>query len=173
MSAVGKQSFFLFVVACNVALAAEGRITPWILADAALSAAFVPAAQWLGFVVAWRWRIRSSQEDAFTPAFSRFLDGNSSWLWWLCAIAVVVALVPPRSLGPWVIFIETGALIPFSLGVFADIYWLRAERGRSLHQARVDVLLQRAVSWGCGIAWFFGIAIWYGLEDRIAVWLRS
>lgn len=173
MNALTRQGVFLCVISCTVALAAEGRITPWIVADAAVSSAFVPAAQWLGFLVAWHLRLRAAGHSAFAPTFARFLEHNQPWLWWWCSIAVVVSVIPPRALGPWVTLMWIGALIPFALGLRDDLRWLRTERGRTLVDARWDVVCQRAVSWGAGIAWFYGIAIWYGLEDRIHVWLRS
>jgi hypothetical protein len=170
VSVIRRQFFFLCVVGCAVSLGAEGRVTPWLVFDASVSAAFMPACQLLGFFVVWRARPlwgRAERSDVHA-----FLDGNAAWLWWWCAAAATAAFVPPRSLSPWLALLPLSALLPFVWSVIADVRWLRGE-GRTPRQAAADVCALRTVTWGAGIAWFFGIAIWYGEVPKLAAWWRA
>src|SRR5439155_16115208 len=83
---VRRQLLLLFVVACVMSLAAEGRLVPWLVLDAAVSAVFMPVFQLLGFALVWRMRI--ARAPAREHDVLRFLDGNLPWLWWWCAVAV-------------------------------------------------------------------------------------
>jgi hypothetical protein len=167
VSVVRRQFFFLFVVGCAVSLGAEGRVVPWLVVDGALSAAFMPAFQLLGFVIVRR--ARMSRRRAERRDVRAFLDGNGVWLWWWTLAAVAAAFLPPRSLGPWLLPLILSALIPIVWSVVSDLRWLRGE-GRTARQAAADVCALRAVTWGAGIAWFFGIAIWYGEVPKLAAW---
>lgn len=171
MSPVLRRSiFFLFIVGCVVSLGAEGRLVPWLALDAAVSAAFMPVVQLLGFAVIWR--IRIARAPARERDVLRFLDGNTAWLWWWCIAAIPAALVPPQSLGPWIRAATFSTIMPIAWTVRQDARWLRADHGRTARQAALDVVGLRLVTWGAGIAWFFGIAIWYGELPKLAVWWR-
>lgn len=165
---VRRQLFLLFVIASAVSLGAEGRLVPWLALDVAVSAAFIPVVQLAGFYVIWRMRI------AGTPAREgdvlRFLEGNGPWLWWWCAVAVPAALVPPQALGPWIFWANVSVLVPIVLGARQDWRWLRSDQGRTPREAGVDVVALRFVSWGAGLAWFFGIAVWYGELPKLVRW---
>ena len=170
MSVIRRQLFFLFVVGCAVSLAAEGRVVPWLVIDASVSAAFMPAFQLLGFYVIWRLCLhtrRAERRDVLA-----FLDGNAPWLWWWCVAAAVAGCVPPRSIGPWLLPALVSVLIPLVWSVAADVRWLRGEQGRTSRQAAVDVSVLRLVTWGTGVVWFLGIAIWYGEVPKLAAWWR-
>lgn len=170
MSVIRRQLFLLFVVGCAISLAAEGRIVPWLVLDAGVSAAFMPVFQLLGFYVIWRSRIRTRRA---TPGdLLAFLDGNAAWLWWWCAAGAVAAVVPPRSPGPWIVLVLLSALLPIVWSIVTDVKWLRRAQGRTGSDAAADVCALRAVTWGAGVAWFFGIAIWYGEVPKLAAWWR-
>lgn len=171
MSVVRRQFFFLFVVACAVSLAAEGRLAPWLVLDAGVSAAFMPAIQLLAFFVIWRVRIQGrsvTSNDALA-----FLDGNTPWLWWWCAFAAMVAFVPPRSLGPWMTLVWVSLPIPFAWGAVRNFRWLRFGYGRTSREAAIDVCVLRLVTWGAGLVYFFGIAVWYGEVPKVLAWWHA
>lgn len=168
MSVIRRQIFFLLVVATAVSLAAEGRVTLWLLADASVSAAFMPVFQLLGFVVAWRLRVRGAWPR--TRDVAGFLDGNTAWFWWWCAIAILVSIAPPRSMGPAVLLAFLAALVLLGATSKRDWQWLRAGYGRSDREAALDIAAMRLVTWGLGVLWFFGIAIWYGEVPKVVAW---
>ena len=165
---IRRQVFFLFVIGCALSLAAEGRVVPWLVLDAGVSAAFIPACQLLGFYALSRARL--NQRHAAARDVLAFLDGNTAWLWWWCAAATVAACVPPRLIGPWIWPAMLSTLIPLVQGVVADARWLRLAHGRTPRHAVVDICVLRLVTWGTGVAWFFGIAIWYGEVPKLAAW---
>lgn len=162
--------FFLFVCGCGISLAAEGRLVAWLVFDGAMSAAFIPAVQLAAVLLVWRMRIGATGPR--TSDLLSFLDGNAPWLWWWCAMAIAIAFVPPRSIGPWILVIFGSLLVPIMSGVIADARWLRVSRGRTAPQIIVDIALLRLVGWGAGVVWFFGFAIWYGELPKLAWWPR-
>ena len=168
---IRRQLFFLFIVASAVSLAADGRVTPWLVLDAGVSAAFMPVIQLLAFFLIWRVRIRRARATASDTL--GFLDGNAPWLWWWCAFAVVVAFVPPRSLGPWTTLMWVSVPVPFAWSAARDVRWLRLGYGRTSRQALMDVCVLRAVTWGAGIAYFYGIAIWYLQVPSVLAWWHA
>jgi hypothetical protein len=168
---IRRQLVFLFIIACAVSLAAEGRLVPWLILDASVSFVFVPAFQLLAFLIVWRLRIRRA--NAGPADVARFLDGNTPWMWWWCAFAAMVACAPPRGLGPSVTIAEVSAIVPFALSASRDIRWLRADHGRTMREAVADVSVLRVVTWGASLAWFFGIAAWYLEVPKIVAWWRG
>lgn len=141
---------------------------PWLVLDAGISAAFMPVVQLLGFLLIWRMRIahsRATERDVL-----QFLAGNAPWLWWWCLAAVPMVAVPPQSLGPWIRAAILSTIVPIAWSIREDVRWLRADRGRTAGEAALDVAGLRLVTWGAGIVWFFGIAIWYGELPKIAAW---
>ena len=171
MRLVGRQVLFLFVVACAVSLAAEGRIAPWLVVDACVSAAFMPVIQLLAFLLIWRLRIRKVRATAGDTL--AFLDGNAPWLWWWCGVAAMVAFVPPRSLGPWMNLAWVSLALAFAWSARRDFRWLRDDHGRTPRQAAIDVCALRLVTWGAGLTYFFGIAVWYGEVPKVLAWWRA
>jgi len=167
---IRRQILFLFVIACAVSLAVEGRVVPWAVLDAGISFAFIPVFQLLAFLLVWRVRVGRARAGASAAAF---LDGNTPWLWWWCAFAAMVACVPPRSIGLGVTLAEVSAVIPFALSVVGDVRWLRRDHGRTLREAATDVVVLRVVTWGACLVWFFGIAVWYLEVPKVVAWLRG
>lgn len=170
MSVIRRQFFFLFVIACAASLAAEGRVTLWLVIDTSISAAFIPILQCLGFVIVWRLRIGSAPASRDVQGF---LEGNIAWLWWWCAVAALVALCPPRSMGPSFMVAFLAAIALFGWTSLRDWRWLRDGYGRSDRAAAIDIASMRLVTWGFGVLYFLGIAIWYGELPRVAAWFRA
>jgi hypothetical protein len=168
---IRRQLIFLFVIACAVSLSVEGRVVPWAVFDAGVSFLFIPVFQLLAFFLVWRVRIGRARAGASDVA--AFLDGNTPWLWWWCAFAAMIACVPPRSVGLGVTLAEMSTVIPFAVSAVADVRWLRRDHGRTMREAATDVAVLRAVTWGAGLVWFFGIAVWYLEVPKVVAWLRG
>lgn len=167
---IRRQLLLLFVIACAVSLAAEGRVVPWAVLDGAVSFAFIPVFQLLAFFLVWRVRIGRARAGA--ADVDAFLDGNAPWLWWWCAVAAMVACAPPRAIG-FGTLAEVLAVIPFTLSARGDIRWLRRDHGRTMREAATDVAILRIVTWGACLVWFFGIAVWYTEVPKVVAWLRG
>ncbi len=171
MSVAARQLFFLLVIACAVSFGAEGRVVPWLVLDAGVSAAFIPIIQILGFGLAWRVRLRSTRGRS--RDLEGFLDGNAPWLWWWSAVAAVAAFVPPRPLGRWVTTLALSAVVPLVWSIARDFRWCRERQARTARQSLIDVAVLRLLTWAPGLAWFFGIAIWYGEVPKLVAWWRA
>lgn len=165
-----RQLFLLFVVACTISLAAEGRVVPVLVLDALVSFAFMPVSQVLGFRLVWRLRFRRS---ATPDELRAFIDGNTPWLWWWCGFAVLVAVTPPRSLGPFSIPVFLSLLVPFGIGMLRDRMWLQQSHARSLRDAWTDVLMLRFVTWGAACVWFYGLVVWHRYATLVFPWVGA
>jgi hypothetical protein len=165
------------LLGCGVSLLASGRFTLRLIADGAVSFAFVPACELIAFAVVHRVQ-RASRP--FTQAADRYLAGNAAWLWWMLALMTVITLLPARRLGSLLAPILFTAPIPIALSVRFDWRFFRGE-GRTRRQAVLDILLQRAIGWSLATAYFLGVALttrdffytFVEMRDEIANWLRT
>ena len=164
------QLLFLLIVASAVSLAAEGRLMPSLVLDGALAFAFMPLAQVWGFRAVWRVRAghRATAED-----LGGFLRGNGPWLWWWCAFAALVSIVPPRALGSFTVPVELSLLVPFVLTARRDHRWLVAEHARESRAAWIDVCALRLVIWGAAVTWFYGLAVWHRYASLVFPWIGA
>lgn len=153
---------FAFVFGCGISAAVSGRFTVRLIVDGMLSLAFVPIVELLAFAALWRIRLRPPAREArdWTAAFAQFLDGNRPWLLWLVAGAALVAVIPPRALGPWILPLEISTIVPIAWSVRVDLRFFRTVLARSSSAAIADAVVFRAIAWTLGIGYFLGIAIW-------------
>ena len=165
-----RQIFLLFVVACAVSLAAEGRVMPALVLDGAVAFAFMPIAQVWGTRIVWRARFR---RPVTTGELSDYLDGNQPWLWWWCAFGALAAVMPPRALGSAGLFVELSLLAPFAIGILRDRRWLEARLARSPQEAWIDVAALRLVTWGAALMWFYGLAAWHRYGVLVFPWVGA
>ena len=166
------------LLGCGISFIASGRLTLRLAADGALSFAFLPLSELAGFAVVYGLRRPAT---AFADAADRFFAGNTPWLWWLLAVIIAAIVLPPHRHG------ELGApllitfLIPTVLSVFIDVRFFRDFVGESRGRARIDVALQRLVSWPAAFAYFLGMAsssrtffyLFVEIGDEIAAWLTK
>ena len=164
-----KPLLLLFVLGCGVSAMASGRFSARLIADGAISFSFLPVIEMLAFAIVNA--IGSRRSLPFARAVDRFFSGNWPWLLWLSTVAAVTATVPPRHVGPWLLFLVLSALVPFAASLFIDARFFREVSGRVPRAARTDVLIHRAIAWPLGIGYFFGIAIWSDQLPALLHWI--
>jgi hypothetical protein len=71
------------VLGFAISLIVSGRFTVRLIADGALSFAFVPLAELAGLALVY---YLGRRVLPFAQAVDRFFSGNTAWLWWLLAI---------------------------------------------------------------------------------------
>jgi hypothetical protein len=167
-TAVGQVLLLLLVLGSFVSFAASGRLSVRLVLDGAISFAFIPALEVLAFyLVVLRWRERFAFRNGLRP----FLAGNVPWLYWLVAIGALLSVVPPRTIGFGLVeFVVASAIVPFVWAFWNDVRHLTECCGRPKSDAIRDALLHRAIGWGLGILYFFGIAIWSLVQPTMTRW---
>lgn len=127
-----------------------------------VSFAFVPIFEAVAFAALWRMRL-GAEERRVLPwrrALTSFLDGNHPWLLWLIMAGAIFAIVPPRSLGPWILLVGLSTIVPIVASIRVDLRFFRMTLARSRAGAIADVVIFRAIAWTLGLGYFLGIAIW-------------
>ena len=168
---VGRLSFLLLVVGCTVSLGASGRLTLRLIADGAVSFAFLPFFVVAGFAVVYF--SRADRPLRFAGALDLFLTGLLPWLLWLLGLGVICSIVPPRRFGPWIQPLEISLILPAVWSTVLDFHFFREVMGRSTGAATRDVVLYRLIGWGGATAYFLGIAIWYEVVPTALKWIAG
>ena len=110
------------VLGFGISLIVSGRFTVRLIADGALSFAFVPLAELAGLALVY---YLGRQVLPFAQAVDRFFAGNTAWLWWLLALMTVTVVLPvvqhERLLAPLLLSL----LIPIVLSVRHDLLYFR------------------------------------------------
>jgi hypothetical protein len=157
----------LFVCGCVVSLWASGRLSARLIADGAISFAFLPVFSLAALAAVYR---RSPRRISFARAADLFFVANAPWLLWLVAFAALRAVespmqaaAPPIALWP---ALELSLVAVAAWSAYVDRHFFREVLPNPAGNAR-DLLLQRAIGWSCSVAYFFGIAIWPEIAGRI------
>ena len=157
---VRRSLRLVFVCGCVVSLWASGRLGVRLIADGAVSFAFLPVFSLIALAVVYR---RSPRRVSFAQAADLFSIANAPWLLWLVAFATLRCLEPPTQAAAQPLILA--AAIKLSLVVVAgwstyvDLLFFRQVLPRPGGSAR-DLILQRAIGWTCSVVYFFGIALW-------------
>ena len=153
---VRRPLLLALVLGCAVSVFTAGRFTLRLIVDGALSFAFVPLAELAGFALVYRVGRRMLP---FAEAVDAFFAGNTPWLWWLLgfmtATAVLSVVEQEQLLAPLLLT----SLIPIVLSVRHDLRFFRDVLGATRGRARIDLTVQRLVSWSAATAYFLGVAI--------------
>ena len=156
---VRRPLTFLFVCGCVVSMWTSGRLSVRLIADGAVSFAFLPAFQLLAFAVVYR---RAPRQLPFAQAADRFFAGSAPWLWWLVSFAALRCLLTPLQAGapPQLLldFVKATLVGVLAWSAYVDHRFFR-EVLLAPESAR-DLILQRAIGWTGGAVYFFGIAVW-------------
>ncbi len=144
------------VLGLGVSLLASGRFTIRLIADGALSFAFVPLAELAGFALVYAAGRRALP---FADAVDRFFAGNTPWLWWMLGLMVATVMLSVTEQEHLLAPLLLASPIPIVLSVRDDLRFFRDGLGATRGRARIDVALQRMVSWSAATAYFFGVAI--------------
>jgi hypothetical protein len=152
---------FLFIIACTVSVVVTGRFTVREILDAAISFAFVPVVELVGFALAWR---LSRQTRTFNDATRMFVRGNFPWMFWCLGVMVAGWLVSPAqenhipgAYRSTLLYGTAAAVFLWSLTI--DLKYLRDVLNVSSGEAMRLVATQRLVSWGSGAVYFYSFAI--------------
>jgi hypothetical protein len=167
-SVAGQLLLLLLMLGSFVSFAASGRLSLRLMLDGAISFAFIPVLEVLAlYLVVLRWRERFAFRDVLRP----FLSGNLPWLCWLVAVGALLSVIPPRTIGFGLVgSVAASAIVPFVWAFWTDVRCLIDRCGRRKAEAIRDALLHRAIGWGFGILYFFGIAIWSLVQPTMARW---
>jgi hypothetical protein len=147
-----------FLLGCAVSAAVSGRFSARLIADGAISFAFIPAFEVASLLVVCH--TGSRRRVPFSEAIDRFFEAHKSWWVWIAILAVTLALVPPRASRPWVKPLILAAIVPAIWSGFAHARFFRETMQRRPLDAWRDVALQRFLGWGASGAYFYGLAAW-------------
>jgi hypothetical protein len=167
-SLLRRPLLLAFVFGCAVSALASGRFSARLIADGAVSFAFVPAIELAAFAVVYGTGTR--QRLPFARAVDLFFSGNTPWLLWLAGLAAGSCLVSPRHIGPWLLPVALSMLVPIAWSASIDFHFFREVTNRPAREAIRDLILHRTLAWTSGAAYFFGIVIWSETLPAIVRW---
>jgi hypothetical protein len=147
----------LVFVGCLVSVLASGRFTIRLFTDGLISFAFVPITQLMALAVAWR--VGSRPSLPFRTAVDEFFGGFWPWLAWITILSAVFGMVAPRASAPLVRPAVYLTVLPLVWSLRVDFQFFRDVKARAPRAALLDLLVQRAISWGLALTYFFGIAV--------------
>lgn len=153
---VRRPLLLVFVLGCGVSLLASGRVSARLIADGAVSFAFVPLFEIGALAAVCR---RGPRRIPFAHAVDLFFTGNAPWLAWLLAVAALACVLTPVQLPRWTtpprLWLVLGPLVPvIAWSAYIDFRFFREVLQRPARRAVGDVLLQRAIAWPCALSYF-------------------
>jgi hypothetical protein len=168
---VRRPLALLFVCGCVVSIWTSGRFSARLIVDGMVSFAFIPVFQILSFAAAYRLAPRDTTSGAFAPAADQFFAGDRPWLIGLAGFAALRILLTPVQAGaaPWPVWSAAQAAIGLAIlwSARVDYSFFRRRAGAGSRDALRSLIVQRAISWTCSLVYFFGIAIWPVIADRL------
>jgi hypothetical protein len=144
------------LLGCAVSVFGSGRFTFRLIADGTLSFAFVPLAELAGFTLVY---FLGRRVLPFADAVDGFFTGNTPWLWWMLAFMSTPAFLSVSEQEQLLAPLLMTSPIPIVLSVRRDLRFFRDVLGATPGRARIDVTLQRLLSWSAATAYFLGTAI--------------
>lgn len=157
------------MLGCTVSIQTSGTLTARLIADGAISFAFIPIFEMASLAVAYR---RGPRPVSFARAVDLFFAGNPAWSLWMIAFNVLrLAMTPLQASAPpvWLLWTVELSVIPIALwSAQIDLAFFRRVLRRSEREARRSLLVQRAIGWTSSVAYFFGIALWPHVIGLIA-----
>ena len=151
----------LLVISCMVSALVSGRFTARLILDGAVSFAFVPIVELLGFACVWKLYGRN-QELKQTAGI--FLAGNLPWLLWCLVITAIGCFVAPAQMDRLSgtlrnVFIYGSAGLVALWSAWMDLKYFREVLHSTERDAMKCVFAQRLISWGSGAVYFYSFAI--------------
>jgi hypothetical protein len=153
-----RPAMLLLVLGCALSLLIAGRITVRLVADGAVSFAFVPIVELAALAVVFR--AGRSPGIPFRRAADLFFAGNGPWLLWLVAVAALSVALPPQTFVRRVDRILLSALLPVVWSMVIDFQFSRTVLQRTTPRAIGDLVLLRAIAWPAALAYYGGIGMW-------------
>jgi hypothetical protein len=165
---VRRPLLLAFVFGCAVSLQASGRFTARLIADGAISFAFVPVFEVIALAAVYR---RQPHRIGFARAVDLCFVANAPWLLWLIAFSTLRCFESPiqaTAPAPVLEWIVIGSVVPTAVwSAWIDLHYFREVLPRPAGAAR-DLLIERAIGWSCALVYFLGYAIWPEIVGRIA-----
>jgi hypothetical protein len=149
---VGRPLLFALFIGFAVSALASGTFTVRLILDGAISFAFVPAIHVVALGILYRMARRV--DLSFARAVDLFFNGNGAWLFWTIVVTTIGAVIPPRQIGPWLLPLLAGFLVPLFWSLWIDYHFFRSVMNRSAGEALRDLALQRAIAW-VGVTIYF------------------
>ena len=153
-----RPAMLLLVLGCTLSLLIAGRITLRLVADGAVSFAFIPVVELAAFAVVFH--AGRSPAIGFRHAADRFFAGHGPWLLWLVALATLSVVLPPQTFVRWLDLVLRSALLPAAWSLVIDFHFSRTVMRRTAARAIGDLFLLRAIAWPAAVAYYGGIAMW-------------
>jgi hypothetical protein len=155
------------VFGCAISLMDGGRLTLRLALPAALWWSFVPLLEMLSLFAA-SGAARRMPDRRRTVRL--FLAGDTAWLLWLLAFAAYWAFLPTETAYGWAprnrFWFGTAALVALWSG-YVDFRFCRGILKLGRWQAARDLLLERLLAWGIGLAIF----VWPAGLQMVESWL--
>lgn len=152
---VRRPLVLALALGCAVSSLASGRLSVRLIADGAISFAFVPVIEIGTFAVVY---LTAARKRSFARAVDLFFAGNTPWLLWLVWIAALGAVTAPTRGASALLLLQVTAVLPASCSAYLDFHFFREVMDRPA-PAR-DVAVNRAIGWSCAALYFVGIAAW-------------
>lgn len=168
---VRRPLLLAFFLGCIVSLLASGTVNVRLVLDGALSFAFIPIVETAALTIIWP---RRRGQMPLSQAVDLLFAGNAPWLLWLLVLTALSAFQSPLRF-PAVMGFGHGWVVPASMvcvaawSAYIDFHFFQEALKQPPPAAARVVVLQRALAWGPGVAYFFGNAIfpdvarWIGL----------
>jgi hypothetical protein len=157
----------LFVCGCVVSLWASGRLGVRLIADGAVSFAFLPIFSLAALAAVYR---LSPRRVSFAQAADLFSIANAPWLVWLVAFAALRCIESPTQAAAQPVLVslilKLSLVLVAAWSMYVDLCFFREVLPHPAGSAR-NLILQRAIGWTCSVVYFFGIAIWPMIVGRL------
>jgi hypothetical protein len=154
-----------FVFGCAVSLMTAGRLTIRLAAPATIYWSFVPLVEIAGMAAVWRGK---SPAVSWAHAIDLFFRGHLPWCLWVTGFAAEWAFLPPAlvyHVGRWPWPWYGLALATAVWSGYLDYRFFRVSWDRPVRA----LLVQRAISWTLGIAWFMAPSVWSVAAPRLGL----
>jgi hypothetical protein len=169
LGALRRVLLLALTIGCLVSALASGRLSLRLIADGAVSFAFIPIVEVAAFGVVALTGVR--RRAPWASSASVFFVGHAPWLVWMAFLTVLAAVVPPRVAPAWASTALVATAVPAFLSARLDYHFFREVMDRSSRGAIRDVVLYRAMAWSLATAYFFGIAIRWEILPDVIGWL--
>jgi len=143
-----RPLFVCFVLGCAISLLAAHRLSVRLIVGEALNWSVIPLLQIAALAVVVFAGPRPKL--SFSKAADEFFRGDTPWLLWVIAVALLGADAGPR--GVWICLVSMVPLTAWCC--YTDARFLRTILDRNRVQIIRDMILLRVICWG-GVIWYF------------------
>jgi hypothetical protein len=162
---VRRPLLVAFLLGCSVSLMTSGRVLPRLAFPATIYWSFVPLCQ-IGALAA----VSRRRKMAFGRLIDIYFESHTAWLLWTIVFAAIWAIVPTRLVYrwleyKWLWYASAWAVIAWS--AYRDFGFFRRVLERTPGRALADLLVQRALSWGVGLAIFLAPGGWQAVASAL------